>query len=113
MRNIGGSVGIALVTTFLMRGTQVHQNYLGAVVSTGNPAATTMIHNLEAKFAAGGASIANAHQEAMGFLYRSVQQQSSLLAYADNFRLLGYLALLCVPLAMFFKQVKKHQGTSE
>jgi DHA2 family multidrug resistance protein len=67
-----------------------------------------MIHGLEARFIAGGASVANAHQEAMGFLYQSVQHQSSLLAYADNFRLLGYLALACVPLAMFFRGVKKH-----
>jgi MFS transporter, DHA2 family, multidrug resistance protein len=108
MRNIGGSVGIALVTTFLVRGTQVHQNYLGADISAGNPIATTMMHNLETKFTAEGASLANAHHQAMGFLYQSIQHQSSLLAYADNFSLLGYLALLCVPLAMFFQQVKKH-----
>jgi DHA2 family multidrug resistance protein len=108
MRNIGGSIGIAGVTAFLVRGSQVHQNYLAANVSAGNPTATAMIHGLQAKFIAGGASVANAHQEAMGFLYRSVQHQSSLLAYADNFRLLGYLALLCVPLAMLFRGVKKH-----
>jgi hypothetical protein len=40
-------------------------------------------------------------------LYGIVQQQASLLAYADNFRLLGYLSLLCVPLAMFFHRVQK------
>ena len=108
MRNIGGSIGIAGVTTFLVRGAQIHQNYLAANVSAGNPTAMAMINGLQAKFVAGGASVADAHQEAMGFLYQSVQHQSSLLAYADNFRLLGYLALLCVPLAMFFRGVKKH-----
>jgi DHA2 family multidrug resistance protein len=107
MRNIGGSIGIAGVTTFLVRGSQIHQNYLAANVSAGNPTATAMIHGLQAKFIVGGASVVNAHQRAMGFLYQSVQHQSSLLAYADNFRLLGYLALLCVPLAMFFQRVKK------
>jgi DHA2 family multidrug resistance protein len=107
MRNIGGSIGIAGVTTFLVRGAQIHQNYLAANVSAGNPTAMAMINGLQAKFVAGGASVADAHQEAMGFLYQSVQHQSSLLAYADNFRLLGYLALLCVPLAMFFRGVKK------
>jgi DHA2 family multidrug resistance protein len=108
MRNIGGSIGIASVTTFLVRGAQSHQSYLAANVSAENPTAAAMIHGLEARFIAGGASVANAHQAALGFLYRSVQHQSSLLAYADNFRLLGYLALACVPLAMFFRGVKKH-----
>jgi DHA2 family multidrug resistance protein len=106
MRNIGGSIGIAGVTAFLVRGTQVHQSYLAANVMAGNPTATSMIHGLQAKLMVEGASVVNARQQAMGFLYRSVQHQSSLLAYADNFRMLGYLALLCVPLAMFFRRVK-------
>jgi hypothetical protein len=38
-----------------------------------------------------------------------VQQQASLLAYVDNFRLLGYLALLCMPIAFFFHRVPKRR----
>jgi DHA2 family multidrug resistance protein len=108
MRNIGGSVGIAAVTTFLERGTQIHQNYLGADIAAGNPAAASMLHGLQTKFMVEGSSAASAHQQAMGYLYQSVQHQSSLLAYSDNFRMLGFLALVCVPLAMFFRGVKKH-----
>ena len=108
MRNIGGSVGIAAVTALLVRGTQIHQNYLGAYVTAGSPAASAMIHGLQTRFAVSGASAYNASQEAWGYLYQSIQRQCSLLAYADNFRLLGYLALLCVPLAMFFRRVKKN-----
>ena len=108
MRNIGGSVGIAAVTALLVRGTQIHQNYLGAHVTAGSPAASAMIHGLQTRFAVSGASAYNASQEAWGYLYQSIQRQCSLLAYADNFRLLGYLALLCVPLAMFFRRVKKN-----
>jgi DHA2 family multidrug resistance protein len=108
MRNIGGSIGIAGVTAFLVRGTQVHQSYLAANVLAGNPTAMAMIHGLQAKLMVEGASAVNAQQKAMGFLYQSVQHQSSLLAYDDNFRSLGYLALLCVPLAMLFQRVRKH-----
>ncbi|MGA2807820.1 MAG: DHA2 family efflux MFS transporter permease subunit [Terracidiphilus sp.] len=108
MRNIGGSVGIATVTTMLVRGAQVHQNYLGANITAGTPAATALVQGLQAKLSIAGASAWNAHMEAMGALYRSVQQQASLLAYADNFRLLGFLSLLCVPLAMLFRRVRKH-----
>jgi hypothetical protein len=49
-----------------------------------------------------------AQHKALGALYRSVQQQASLLAYADNFRLLAFLGLLCIPLALLLQQVKKH-----
>jgi len=35
--------------------------------------------------------------QALGALYRNVQQQSSLLACADNFRLMAALSFLCIP----------------
>jgi hypothetical protein len=36
-----------------------------------------------------------------------VQQQSSLLAYTDNFRLMAVLSFLCIPLAFLFQKAKK------
>jgi DHA2 family multidrug resistance protein len=107
MRNIGGSIGIASVTTLLVRGSQTHQNYLAANLTAGNPATMGILQGLQRHFSVGGADGYTAHREALGALYRSVQQQSSLMAYADNFRLLGYLTLLCIPLVMLFHRVIK------
>ena len=107
MRNIGGSVGIATVTTFLVRGSQMHQSYLVANVTTRNPMMVAMLHGLQAKLCSGGFDAYTAHRKAMATLYEILQQQASLLAYVDNFRLLGLLSLLCVPLAMFFRSVQK------
>ena len=104
-RNLGGSVGIACVTTLLVRGTQAHQNYLGANLTASTPMVRGAILGLQAKFFSGGASAPNALRQAIGALYRSIQQQASLLAYADNFRLMGFLALLCIPLLIFFRRV--------
>jgi DHA2 family multidrug resistance protein len=108
MRNIGGSIGIAAVTTNLVRGAQAHQNYLGANLAAGNPIVGTLLQGLQARFQAGGASASDAHQKALGAIYRSIQQQASLLAYADNFRLMGFLALLCIPLVVLFQRKKTH-----
>jgi DHA2 family multidrug resistance protein len=106
MRNIGGSVGIASVTTLLVRGAQVHQSYLGGNLTAGNPATAGALQGLEAKFRIAGASATTAHAEALGALYHSVQQQASVLAYADNFRLLAYLSLLCILPILFFHRLK-------
>jgi DHA2 family multidrug resistance protein len=106
MRNIGGSIGIATVTTFLVRGAQTHQNYLAANVTSSNPTAMAALAGLQAKFMAGGASAYTAHQLALGAIYRSIQQQAALLAYADNFRMLGYLALLCMPLLLLLTRLR-------
>jgi len=107
MRNIGGSVGIACVTTFLVRGSQLHQRYLVANITAGNPGVIKMMHGLEAKLFHGGAGAYTAHHKALGMFYGAVQRQASLLAYMDNFRMLGFLSLLCVPLALCFRRVRK------
>jgi DHA2 family multidrug resistance protein len=108
MRSIGGSIGIASVTTMLVRGAQAHQNYLSANASTGNPVTSGLVRGLQAKLFSQGADMVTAHQKAIGMLYRSVQQQAALMAYMDNFRLMAFLALLCIPMLLLFKKVKKH-----
>ena len=107
MRNIGGSIGIATVTAFLVRGSQTHQNYLAANATATNPTATAALEGLQARFMAGGASAFDAHLQALGTIYRSIQQQAALLAYADNFRLMGYLSLLCIPLVLLMARLRR------
>jgi len=108
MRNLGGGVGISVVIAFLQRSAQTHQTYLAANLTAGNPTAMALLKGLEAKFFAGGASAYAAHRQALGALYMSMREQSSLLAYADNFRLLGYLALVCAMLGLLFRRALKH-----
>ena len=108
MRSIGGSIGIATVTTMLVRGAQTHQNYLTGNAGAGNPVTGALVRGLQAKFFSQGVDMVTAHQKAVGMLYRGVQQQAALMAYMDNFRLMAFLALLCVPLLLLFQRVKKH-----
>jgi DHA2 family multidrug resistance protein len=108
MRNIGGSIGIATVTTVLVRRSQVHQNYLVANLTAGGRVASAAIAGLANKLSLSGFDAWTAHHMALGAIYRLVQQQASLLAYVDNFRLLGYLSLLSMPLVLFFQRVQKH-----
>jgi DHA2 family multidrug resistance protein len=107
-RNIGGSFGIAAIVTLLVRGSQVHQNFLAADAGSGNPLAGRLVRGIQARLMMQGADAVTAHQKALGALYRSVQQQAALLAYADNFRLLAFLGLLCIPLVLLLQRVKKH-----
>lgn len=109
MRNIGGSVGIATVTTFLVRGAQTHQCYLAGHVTPTDSIAAAAFQGLQERFFHAGASIALARQDALGAIYRSIEQQAALLAYADNFRLIAYLALVCIPLLMLFTRMRHRQ----
>jgi len=100
VRNVGGSIGIAALTAAIVRGTQTHQNYLGAHLTPNSPVSMGTLAGLAARFTMAGADAVTAHREALGAVYNSLQQQAAVLAYADNFRLLGYLSLACIPLAL-------------
>jgi DHA2 family multidrug resistance protein len=112
VRNIGGSIGIAALTANQVRGAQIHQSYLGAHLTADNPVATNTIQGLAVRFQSGGADAVLAHREALGAVYGKLQQQAAVLAYADNFRLLGYLALGCIPLAFLLKRPRQAASSS-
>jgi DHA2 family multidrug resistance protein len=107
MRNIGGSVGIATVMTMLVRGAQTHQNVLAGDAGLGSPMASMMARGLQARLFSQGADMVTAQHKALGMIYRSVQQQSALMAYADNFRLIAILAFSCIPLLLLLQKVKR------
>ncbi|UWZ84509.1 DHA2 family efflux MFS transporter permease subunit [Occallatibacter riparius] len=112
VRNIGGSVGIATATALLVRRSQIHQNYLAGSISATDPVANGAAAGFASAMHSAGADAVTAHQMALGALYRSLQQQALLMSYVDAFRLLGYLALLCIPFILLFQAVRKPTGRS-
>lgn len=97
MRNIGGSVGIALMATLLERGAQAHQARLVGHVSLYNADVWTRYHGLVAFFAARGSDPATAQEQAWAALYAVVQRQALFLAFLDDFWLLAAVFLLVIP----------------
>ena len=51
-----------------------------------------------------------AQAQAHGLIYNALLGQSSLWAFVENFRLFGILCLLCLPLVLLFKRVKRRAG---
>jgi len=105
MRNIGGSFGIAAVTTMLARGAQVNQAAMVQHLTPYDPAFQQRLHDMTSALAARGNPL-TAAQQAFGALYQTLVGQATLLAYIDNFRLLAFLCVVCVPAALLFKKVK-------
>jgi DHA2 family multidrug resistance protein len=56
------------------------------------------------------ANPAGAQQQAYGLLYGALQQQSTLCAYIDTFRVLAFLSLCCVPAVWFIRKVRHGAG---
>jgi MFS transporter, DHA2 family, multidrug resistance protein len=109
-RNIGGSVGISLVTTMLDRRTQVHLNDLSRHLSASNPAFQSMLQGTAQAMRAHGANAAFATQQAYALIEGTVQRQATMLAYIDDFRFLGWTILAMVPLVFLMKKSKPGGG---
>ncbi len=99
MRNVGGSVGIALATTLAERGAQAHQGTLTAHLTPYDDGYRAAVHTLTTTFASQGDPVA-AHQRALGTLYQGVLTQASLLSYIDIFALFALMCLACVIAAL-------------
>ena len=97
MRNIGGSVGIALMTTFLARRAQVHQNHLVANVTAGSSQTARLLQGMRANFVIHGVDGVTASRKALGAIYGMVQQHSAMLAFVEAFWIMGVVFLLMLP----------------
>jgi len=107
LRNIGGSIGIAMATTAIIRRAALHQTEIGANISSSNPVlqqssrqiATYLGHHL---------GPASARPGSMGLLYGRLLQQSALLAYVDVFRWTALLAFFCAAAVWLFRKPPKN-----
>jgi DHA2 family multidrug resistance protein len=108
-RNMGASFGVCLVTTLLVRDSQRHQNVLVSHLTPLDPPFRQLLIRLE-QFLALKPGIAPAVQRAYGLIYGMLRQQSSLLAYVDDFRLLAFLTLCCVPFLFLFREVERSKS---
>jgi len=101
VRNLGGAIGVAVMTTLLARRSQEHQSTLVGHVNIYDPETAERLRVWARHFAAAGADAFTAQKQAVGMLYREVTRQSELLAFADDFWILFVLfcgTLLLLPL---------------
>ena len=111
VRNEGGSIGIALASTFLQRAQQTHQTYLAANLTQSDVMAVKASHAMGA--AAVGGAAANSNYAGLALLYAQVQRQASLLAYMDQYKVFAYMLLCCLPLVFFLKKPPRVVGKIE
>jgi DHA2 family multidrug resistance protein len=109
-RNIGASVGIATVTTLLQRRSQAHQSRLMEHVNSFSAAYHNMINGTQARLVSAGSGIAEASNQAHGLLLNTVQRQSAMLAFVDNFKMLGVVFLAVIPILLLLKKPKSGGG---
>jgi DHA2 family multidrug resistance protein len=106
MRNLGGSIGIAFVTTMLARGAQVHQALMVGHLTPTDPVFNQRLAAAHALLVRHTDPV-RAMSQAYSLIYNTLDRQAHLWAFVDNFRLFGLLALAGIPLIFLFKRIKR------
>jgi DHA2 family multidrug resistance protein len=110
MRNLGGSVGIAVTATLLQRQRQAIAATLGAHISAYDPATQSMFEQIRNGMIAAGSDAVTATARAYAMLHGMLVQQASMISFLWLFRLLGGIFLLMLPLVLVMKRPRA--GTS-
>jgi MFS transporter, DHA2 family, multidrug resistance protein len=105
-RNIGGSIGVSLISNILQHRGQFHQSRLVEQAIPSSVPYQTTLQQVTDYFVAHGSSLAQAQQQALTWIYQQVQNQASFLAYMDAFWVLMLISLAAVPLALTLRKVK-------
>jgi len=105
-RNVGASVGIATVTTMLERRTQAHTARLIEHVNPFSLAYQKVLAGFTATFTSGGSSGPDAGARATGMVYGVVQRQAAMLAFLDDYKMLGVVFLAVLPVMLLLKKPK-------
>ena len=104
MRQLGGSFGIAIITTMISRLNQQHRIDLIPNLSAVNAKTQQSINGLQQMFMGKGFSFNEALDRAYQVLEGKIMLQSTVLTYMDVFLYLGILFLICVPFVLMLKK---------
>ena len=109
LRNIGGSVGIAMAATILARKEQFYQTTLVSHALPSSPVWQMRLQGLKQALIARGANLAMADKTALGMLYGSIRRQAGALAFNYVFWIIGIAFLSIIPLLLLLKK-NAHDG---
>jgi DHA2 family multidrug resistance protein len=104
MRNLGGSIGIAVTGTILQRQRQVIGTTLGTHISAYDPLTQSTFEQIKNGMIAAGADVVTATQRAYVVLHGLLIQQASMVSFVMLFRLLGALFLLMLPMVLLMRR---------
>lgn len=104
MRQLGGSFGIAIITTMIFRLNQQHRVDLIPNIDPTKPMVQNRIQGLQQMFMGKGFSANEALARAYQVLEGTITIQGTVLTYMEIFFYMGLIFLLCVPFVLLIKK---------
>jgi DHA2 family multidrug resistance protein len=112
VRNIGSSMGVSFVTTWVARRSQFHQSILSAHVTPYGLPTLQLLALARGFFFHEGSGWNSAGRQGLGVPYGMLQQQDALLSFVEVFRVMGFLFLATVPLVLLMRRARQQRPGS-
>jgi len=103
-RNIGGSIGTSLLSTFLTRQNQTHLRMFAAHTSHANGNFQQFLKGLESLFLAQGYDAVTSAKKSLALTYQIVQQQASALSFVNSFWIMSVVVACLTPLPFIMRR---------
>ena len=102
-RNLGGSVGLAIIGTVIDRRTTFHTATIRESLTANSVLGQERIASSAANWFAQTGDMAYAKMRALGQIAAQIHMQATVMTYSETFYLLGIALLACIPLALLLK----------
>jgi MFS transporter, DHA2 family, multidrug resistance protein len=113
LRNLGGAVGTATLSTVLTKREQFHSNIIGQAVTLTRDEVRQRISDLTAYFMAHGVpDAAHAQQQAIVQIGAIVRRQALIMGFSDAFAVLGVLLAIAAVVVLFARSVRAGDGAA-
>lgn len=110
MRNLGGSIGIALAASFVARCQQINQAWLVDKLSYADTGYQAALSHYRAALSNMGNY--TAQNMALGKIYQELQHQASILAYRDTYHAIAIILIVLAVIALFMPKNITHAQVS-
>ena len=109
-RNLGGSIGIAMLATMLTNRQHFHSERVGEAVSLLSDATQSRLDQMTQGFIAAGIDPATAGSQAIAAIDRIVRRESYVMAYNDGFLMMAGVLFACIVVLWFADKTKSPSG---
>jgi MFS transporter, DHA2 family, multidrug resistance protein len=104
-RNLGGSIGLALMGVFIDRRIEGHADAIRESVNANSQLLQERLAGQAAIFAERGGDLAYGQQQSINQLALQIHQQAMVMTYSDCFWILGVGLLLLMPMVLILRPV--------
>ena len=109
-RQLGGSIGVALLSTLLSQRIAFHQAMLSEHLVASDPAVVTRLAQLTQLFQGKGMALVDAQHAALGMLQGTVSQQAAVMSFGDTFWLVAICVVAMLPLIFLLGRPPRGAG---